>query len=150
MLAATDSSSLVASCYQIFFAYDRDAFGGYELPAEAGFKIGKGTPYSRLLMQWHYVLPPCDGKDGPESCTPYDAKLVFGKGDGKGHGVISDHSGFELTLTPDLREHDAATIAVIDPYIMYDWGAPRFLYHFETTDFGMNRMLQVRRSSTRD
>ena len=29
----------------------------HELPADAGFRVGLGTPYTKLLLQIHYLLP---------------------------------------------------------------------------------------------
>ena len=43
-------------CYQLLFAYDRGA-SGFRLPKDVGFAIGKGTPFTKLLLQIHYLMP---------------------------------------------------------------------------------------------
>ena len=44
-------------CYALLWAYDKGALAPHELPADAGFKVGAGTPFTHLLLQIHYLLP---------------------------------------------------------------------------------------------
>jgi hypothetical protein len=85
-------------CDQMIWAYDRGG-GSFHTPKEAGFRVGKYTPYTRLMIQWHYLLP-------------YDG--VNGMRMPRGVGEFVDQSGMQITVTPMLRPHAAATVAVID------------------------------------
>ena len=44
-------------CYALLWAYDKGALAPHELPADAGFLVGAGTPFRTLLLQIHYQLP---------------------------------------------------------------------------------------------
>jgi len=77
------------------WAYDRD---GHKLtmPDHVGVAMGKGTPYTRLVVEWHYLLSK-RGVDGLHN---------IGK-------RFTDHSSVQLIVTPDLRPHNAGTIGVM-------------------------------------
>lgn len=52
-------------CYAMLWAYDKGALTPHRLPDDAGFRVGKGTRYSQLMLQIHYQLPPLrTGSDG--------------------------------------------------------------------------------------
>jgi hypothetical protein len=116
------------SCDQILFAYDRDAVDGFQLPAEAGFRVGIGTPYTHLLMNWHYVL-------GYE-----------GLGTLRNAGVMNfqDNSGFDISVIrgPNLREHAAATFTLIDAHAKFPTVSASSKYSFSVTDDGMRKVLR--------
>ena len=112
-----------AACDQMIFAYDRGATDALRMPPNVGFRIGRGTPYSILLLQWHYLMPE-GGSDGLH-----------------GEGVFRDRSGFELSLTPDLRQHSAATLAVMDMTAVFHKGSPAYHHAFNTTVASMHRTL---------
>ena len=44
-------------CYALLWAYDKGALAPHDLPADAGFLVGAGTPFTTLLLQVHYQLP---------------------------------------------------------------------------------------------
>ena len=112
-----------AACDQMIYAYDRGATDALRMPANVGFRIGRGTPYSVLLLQWHYLMPE-GGAAGLH-----------------GEGVFRDRSGFELSLTPDLRQHSAATLAVMDMTALFHAGSPAYRHTYNTTMASMHRTL---------
>lgn len=112
-----------AACDQMIWAYDRGATQAFRTPPSVGFRIGAGTPYSRLLLQWHYIMPE-GGSAGLH-----------------GDGVFRDRSGFELSLTPDLRQHSAATLAVMDMTAVFHRGSPTYHHTYNTTVASMHRTL---------
>ena len=52
-----DDMSERGPCYAMVWAYDKGALRPYALPADAGFRLGAGTPFSALMLQVHYQLP---------------------------------------------------------------------------------------------
>lgn len=84
-----------SACDSMPWAYDRD---GHKLvlPDHVGAAMGKGTPYTRVVVEWHYLLAK-NGVDGLHN---------IGKS-------FTDHSSIQLTVTPDLRKHSAGTLGVM-------------------------------------
>ena len=71
--APTDETCLMQTwldgagpCYAMVWAYDKGALAPYDLPPDAGFRVGKGTPFTKLMLQIHYLLPrrPVEGAGG--------------------------------------------------------------------------------------
>jgi len=80
-------------CYQMLWAYDRGAVAPYDTPADAGFRVGAGTPFEVLAMQIHYLAP-----------ENIDAAALAAQ-------HYTDSSGVRLHLTESLRPHDLGTFA---------------------------------------
>lgn len=78
-------------CYRMAYAHDRDAIP-FVFPKDVGVRIGKGTPYTRIVQEWHYLLPK----------------------NGLGENQFTDRTRFKVTLTKNLRKHNAAMIGVMN------------------------------------
>merc|ERR1712072_1334949 len=107
------------------WAYDRDA-SKLVLPDHVGVAIGKGTPYTRMALEWHYLL----GRGGRKGL------------DMKGADHVDDHSGIKLTITPDMREHSAATFGFIGGNMKVPPGHERYDYSILTAKDRLARMLR--------
>merc|ERR1711939_1216662 len=71
-------------CYRMAYAYDRDA-KPFVFPKDVGVRVGKGTPYTRIVQEWHYLLPKL-GLQGKK---------------------FTDRTHFKITFTDKLRPHNA-------------------------------------------
>jgi len=83
-----------SDCTSLLFAW---AVGGGPtvLPEAAGFRMGyEESGFTHLVLEMHY--------DNPEN--------VAG---------VRDRSGFKITYTPKLRQHDAAAITLGDPLLFF-------------------------------
>jgi len=83
-------------CYMLPWAYDKGALNPFELPWDAGFRVGAGTPFTRFILQIHYLLPPGVAAD----------ELA--------EEGYRDVSGVQLQLTSQLRPMNAGSIAWMD------------------------------------
>jgi len=83
--------SMHRPCYRMAYTYDRDAIA-FEFPKDVGVRVGAGTPYTRIVQEWHYLLP---------------KKGLQGK-------KFTDRSQFKVTLTNKLRKHNAAILAMMN------------------------------------
>jgi len=111
------------ACDSMPWAYDRDA-RALVLPDLVGVAIGKGTPYKRLALEWHYLL----ARDGTKGLKHI-----------KDH--ITDHSGIELIMTPDMRKHSIATFGVIDGSMRLPPGEKAYDFKMSTAGTRLDRML---------
>jgi len=78
--------------------------------------IGAGSPYTRLALEWHYLMAN-DGRKGLKNIEDH----------------FTDHSGIVLKLTPDLRRHSAATLGFIGGNMQLPPGHERFDYGIRTS-----------------
>lgn len=72
------------------YAYDRDAYPFY-FPEGVGVRLGAGSPYTRLVQEWHYLIP--------RGGIPHQ---------------FTDRTHFRLLLTERPRLHDAALIVAMN------------------------------------
>merc|ERR1711939_644002 len=77
-------------CYGMAYTYDRDALP-FTFPKNVGVRVGKGTPYTRIVQEWHYLLP---------------KKGLQGK-------KFTDRTHFKITFTDKLRPHNAAMVGLM-------------------------------------
>lgn len=118
-------------CYAMLWAYDKGAVRPHELPSDAGFRVGRGTPWTKLLLQIHFLLPrrlartrappavtpgrvtgivPSEvrGADG-ESSALSDAERSnggSGSGNGNGNGIPLDGTAAVGKLGAPFRASD--------------------------------------------
>jgi hypothetical protein len=83
-------------CSAMAWAYDKGALAPHELPADAGIRVGAGTPHTKLALQVHYLLP-SDGAIGQLSAS--DLR----------HAGYRDSSGIIVTLWPAVRRRNGLT-----------------------------------------
>merc|ERR1712159_759225 len=69
-----------SGCDAMPWAYDRAGWK-LKLPDHVGFTLGKGTPYKRLAVEWHYLL----ARDGVKGLRNI-------------HERFTDHSGLRLVM----------------------------------------------------
>jgi len=100
------------------YAHDRDA-KPFIFPLHAGIKIGKGTPYTRLVQEWHYLLPKA----------------------GLGGKKFVDDTHFKLTLTNKLRPHNIAIIGEMNMRMHLPPGKKHIHHHWECNSKKLNNML---------
>lgn len=112
------------ACDAMPWAYDRDAHG-LVLPDHVGVAVGKGTPYTRMAIEWHYLLAQ-DGVKGLKHVQDH----------------FTDHSGIDLTITPDLRPHSAATFGFIGGDMRLPAGHERYDYSIRTATDRLAHMLR--------
>jgi hypothetical protein len=110
-------------CDGLAFAYDRDG-KALTLPDHVGIAVGKGTPYSRIAIEWHYLL----GRKGTND-------LNF-----KDH--FTDHSGIVFTVTPDIRQHNAAVFGWIDGDMKLPPGKARYKHTITTSAGKLDQVLE--------
>ena len=84
-------------CHPLSWAYDKGALEPYDLPKDAGFLVGRGTPgpFAAIAVQIHYLMPRSESS----------AQLL--------QENFRDISGVRLSLTPHLREQNAGTFSFI-------------------------------------
>jgi len=111
-------------CDSMPWAYDRDA-KALVLPDHVGVSIGKGTPYTRIRYEWHYLL----NKEG---------QLQLPKNQDK----FEDHSGVRLVLTPDLRRFSTGTFGMMNMNMKLPPGKARYDYVMTTNEGSVEKMLQ--------
>jgi len=110
------------ACDAMPWAYDRDG-KALVLPDHVGVSIGKGTPYTRLAFEWHYLL----NKDG-------DLFNVYKD--------FTDHSGVDLVLTPDIRQHSTSTFGMMNMDMALPPGREHFEYVMTTAKNKVGSLLQ--------
>jgi len=97
-------------CYMMPWAYDKGALKPFELPGDAGFRVGAGTPFTRFILQIHYLLPPGVAAD-----------VLAEEG-------YRDVSGVQLQLTSQLRPMNAGTFAWMDVRLRIPPLAPHHVF----------------------
>lgn len=110
-------------CDAMPWAYDRDG-KKLTLPDHVGFTIGKGTPYTRLAIEWHYLL----ARDGIKGLKNVQQQF-------------EDHSGIRLTVTPDLRPHSAGTFGLMDGYMKLPAGKKNLKFSSTTAVGQLDKIL---------
>jgi len=95
------------------------------LPDHVGVSIGEGTPYKTIAYEWHYLL----NKQG-QLQLPSDLNK------------FTDHSGVKLKLTPDLRQHSAASFGMMDMRMQLPPGVKDYEWVITTEKDRIARMLE--------
>eukprot|EP00656_Telonema_subtile_P047559 TRINITY_DN546_c0_g1_i2.p1 TRINITY_DN546_c0_g1~~TRINITY_DN546_c0_g1_i2.p1 ORF type:complete len:444 (-),score=112.07 TRINITY_DN546_c0_g1_i2:265-1596(-) len=98
--------SMHRPCYRMLYAYDRDSIP-YVFPKDVGVRLGPGSPYTRIVQEWHYLLP----KRGI-------------------HKKFTDRTKFKLSLTTKLRKHNGALIGQMNMGMVLPPGKKAFHYSF--------------------
>lgn len=88
------------------YAYDRDANPFY-FPKDVGVRLGPGSPYTRLVQEWHYLIPKAGIKHR-----------------------FTDHTRFRLLLTSRLRPHNAAMLGMMNMSMRLPAGQDRYHHSF--------------------
>jgi len=105
-------------CYRMAYAYDRDA-KPFVFPKDVGVRVGKGTPYTRIVQEWHYLLPKT----------------------GLREHKFADKSRFKVTLSKNLRKHNAAMIGTMNMRMHLPPGQPNVHHQWECNQNKMEKML---------
>jgi len=111
--------SMHRPCFRMVYAYDRDSTPFY-FPKDVGVRLGPGSPYTRMVQEWHYLLP----KAGI-------------------HHKFTDKTRFKLMLTNKLRPHNAAIIAQMDMRMTLPPGHAAYHHSFRCTANKMQSMLKT-------
>lgn len=107
-------------CYRMAYAHDRDA-APFVFPKNVGLRVGKGTPYTRIVQEWHYLLP---------------------KAGLKGKKFV-DNTHFKLTMTKQLRPHNAAILGEMNMRMHLPPGREHVHSYFECKDDKVQEMLKA-------
>jgi len=110
-------SDMERPCYRMVYAYDRDSRPFY-FPKDVGVRLGKGSPYTRLVQEWHYLLP---------------TKGV--------HTKFTDFTRFKLLLTARPRKHNAAIIGMMNVSMVLPPGKTAYHHSFTCPPHKVQAML---------
>ena len=96
-------------CYALLWAYDKGALSPHRLPNDAGFRVGQGTPYTRLALQIHYLLPevPSEWSSGGAAAPASSGDVTLLRASELIDANYRDTSGIVVNLSPILRPHNA-------------------------------------------
>ena len=96
-------------CYALLWAYDKGALSPHRLPNDAGFRVGQGTPYTRLALQIHYLLPevPSEWSSGGAAAPAEGGDVTLLRASELIDASYRDTSGIVVNLSPILRPHNA-------------------------------------------
>lgn len=82
-----------AYCLSAVWVYDRGALRPHDMPDDAGFRVGAGSPFTKFFFQVHYLLP-----------KEMSAAQLYAAG-------YEDHSGVRVVLSRNLRPFNTNMLA---------------------------------------